>query len=191
MILFICAAMYYVTKSALKNTGKEIKPEEIEIISQKYIVDSLLVVVDSLTVQVDSLSRLENYITYVDKEVDTAFIIRKYYSKTKQTIQHKDSAIHIKFNFNLHKNKVELPKLEYKILRPIKIVNYIKPVKKHKNRYFVGVTIGGSFLDASVLELRQIAPEILLIKSNHGLKLGYNLLEKTRNIYVGYYFKIR
>ncbi|OBQ52880.1 hypothetical protein VQ01_13105 [Tamlana sp. s12] len=175
-------AAYFLTNKILKNAATK-NIQKTEIFSKTHFVDSLLVVVDSLTVQVDSLNRLEDHIIYIPKVVDTAFIIQQYYSKLKQTIKHRDSNLYLKLAFDLQKNKVLLPKLEYKILQP-KTVFKMRTVRK--NSYFFGASFGGSLSG-----IQEITPKILLVKTNHAITLGYNLLDNQANIHLGYYFKIR
>ncbi len=148
----------------------------------KYIiVDSLLVVVDSLQVQVDSLHLVKNKskLIYIPQSVDTAFIIDQYYKTYKQTIKHRDKDLDLKLSFDLIQNKIQAPKLKYKILKPITIIT------QNKNHFLIGVTVGGS-----QFELDQLTPELIFLRGKHGFKIGYNLLNENRNLQIGYYFKI-
>ena len=153
--------------------------------TKNIIVDSLLVVVDSLTVQMDSLHRAgdKTYTVLTPQKVDTAFIIDQYYKTYKQTIKHRDKDLDLRLDFDLLQNKIQSPKLEYKILKPTTII-------KHKalntNHLFFGATLGGS-----QYELNQFTPELIFFTGKHGFKIGYNLLDPNRNLQIGYYFKIK
>ncbi len=155
--------------------------------SKSIIVDSLLVVVDSLTVQVDSLHRAENLIQtetiLIPQKVDTAFIIAKYYKTYNYAIRHRDKDLDLRLNFDLTQNKVQSPKLAYKILKPVAI---FKPETRNTKHFFIGATLGGS-----LIYVDQFTPEILFFTGKHGFKLGYNLLDPNRNIQIGYYFKLK
>jgi len=133
--------------------------------TKNIIVDSLLVVVDSLQVQVDSLHLVKNKskLIYIPQSVDTAFIIDQYYKTYKQTIKHRDKDLDLKLSFDLIQNKIQ-----------------------NKNHFLIGATIGGS-----QFELDQFTPELIYLRGKHGFKIGYNLLEKNRNVQIGYYFKIK
>lgn len=161
--------------------------QNTEVISTQYIVDSLLVVVDSLTVQVDSLNSIEDHIIFLEKvtekDVDTAFIISQYYSKYKHTIKHRDSSLYMKFDFTLNKNKIQVPRLEYKLLGSTTVI-HTKPIIK--NHYFFGTSLGGSENG-----IKDFSAQLLLTKRNHAISIGYNLLDPEMNLRLGYYFKIR
>ena len=161
------------TKSPIEYSKKETK---------YIIVDSLLVVVDSLQVQVDSLHLVKNKskLIYIPQSVDTAFIIDQYYKTYKQTIKHRDKDLDLKLSFDLIQNKIQAPKLEYKILKPIAIIT------ENNNHFLIGATIGGS-----QFELDQFTPELIYLRGKHGFKIGYNLLDQNRNLQIGYYFKIK
>ena len=153
--------------------------------TKNIIVDSLLVVVDSLTVQVDSLHRAGNKTNtvFTPQKVDTAFIIAKYYRTYNHTIQHRDKDLDLRLDFDLIQNKIQAPKLEYKILKPVAI---IKPETRNPNHLFFGATLGGS-----QFELDQFTPELIFFTGKHGFKIGYNLLNQNKNLQIGYYFKIK
>ncbi|AUS04393.1 hypothetical protein [Pseudotamlana carrageenivorans] len=186
LIVLISFGAYMGVNNILKRASDYQKSKtktEYKTEYKTHFVDSLLVVVDSLTVQVDSLNGKENQIIYVPQDVDTVFIIKQYYSRIKQSVKHRDSNLYVNFNFDLHKNRVELPKLEYKILKPTTL---IKQVPRVRNQYFLGASFG-----SSINGIDAITPEIMLVKETHALKLGYNLLDKDLNFHLGYYFKIR
>ena len=153
--------------------------------TKNIIVDSLLVVVDSLTVQVDSLHREGNKTNtvFTPQKVDTAFIINQYYNTYRQTIKHRDKNLDFRLNFDLIQNKIQSPKLAYKILKPVVI---FKPETRNTKHFFVGATLGGSLISVD-----QFTPEIIFFTGKHGFKIGYNLLDPNRNIQIGYYFKIK
>ncbi len=153
--------------------------------TKNIIVDSLLVVVDSLTVQVDSLHRAGNKTNtvFTPQKVDTAFIIDQYYKTYKQTIKHRDKDLDFRLDFDLIQNKIQVPKLEYKILKPVAI---FKPATRNPKHLFFGATLGGS-----LYELNQFTPELVFFTGKHGFKIGYNLLDQNRNLQIGYYFKIK
>jgi len=149
------------------------------------IVDSLLIVVDSLSVQVDSLHRAGNKVNlvFVPQKVDTALIIAKYYKTYQYSIAHRDKDLDLRLNFDYSQNKIQNPKLAYKILKPVSIFN---PVPRRTKHLFFGATLGGS-----QFEMDQFTPEIIFFTGKHGFKFGYNLLDHNRNLQIGYYFKIR
>jgi len=153
--------------------------------TKNIIVDSLLVVVDSLTVQVDSLHRTKNKINmvFVPQKVDTALIIAQYFKTYRYTIAHRDKDLDLKLNFDLLQNKVQSPKLEFKVLKPTTV--YECKTKK-ENHLFFGTSLGGS-----LYSLDQFTPEIIFFTGKQGFKIGYNLLDQNRNLQIGYYFKIK
>ncbi len=153
--------------------------------TKNIIVDSLLVVVDSLTVQVDSLHRAGNKTNtvFTPQKVDTAFIIDQYYRTYNYAIRHRDKDLDFKLNFDLIQNKIQAPKLEYKILKPVAI---FKPATRNPKHLFFGATLGGS-----QYELNQFTPELVFFTGKHGFKIGYNLLDQNRNLQIGYYIKIK
>ena len=161
------------SKSPIEYSKKETK---------HIIVDSLLVVVDSLQVQVDSLHHARNKkeIVFIPQNIDTAFIIDQYHKTYKQTIKHRDKDLDLKLSFDLYQNKIQTPKLEYKLLKPVAIIT------QKTNHFFVGATLGGS-----QFELDQFTPELVFFTGKHGFKIGYNLLDPNRNLQIGYYFKIK
>jgi len=152
---------------------------------KKNIVDSLLIVVDSLQVQVDSLHHAENKVNlvFIPQNVDTALIIEQFFKTYKQTIKHRDKNLDFKLNFDLLQNKIQNPKLVYKVLKPTAIYKTKNEKTKH---LFFGATLGGS-----QYELNQFTPELIFFAGKHGFKIGYNLLDHNRNLQIGYYFKIK
>ncbi len=161
------------TKPTIEYSNKETK---------YIIVDSLLVVVDSLQVQVDSLHHARNKkeIVFIPQNIDTALIIKQHFTTHKNTIKHRDKDLDFKLSFDLYENKIQTPKLEYKILKPVAIIT------QKTNHFFVGATLGGS-----QFELDQFTPELVFFTGKHGFKIGYNLLNPNRNLQIGYYFKIK
>jgi len=149
------------------------------------IVDSLLIVVDSLQVQVDSLHHAEDKgkLIFIPQKVDTTLIIEQYFKTYNHTIKHRDHTLDFKLNFDLVQNKIQAPKLEYKLLKPTTV---FKSEPKKTKHLFFGATLGGS-----QYELDQFTPEIIFFTEKHGFKIGYNLLNQNRNLQLGYYFKIK
>ena len=186
IILALFSIGYFGVRYLLK---KDRSPSIVEYaeheIKKNIIVDSLLIVVDSLQVQVDSLHHAENKVNlvFIPQNVDTSLIIEQYFNTYNHTIKHRDNTIDFKLNFDLLQNKIQAPKLEYKILKPTTVFIQKKQRTKH---LFFGATLGGS-----QFELDQFTPELIFFTGKHGFKIGYNLLNHNRNLQLGYYFKIK
>jgi hypothetical protein len=115
----------------------------------------------------------------VPQHVDTAAILKKYYTEYIYHQESADSNLQISITDTITQNMIKGRNLTYKLLRPVKIEQTVNNVYASKKKYAVFAGIHGG---CSLTGIRSIGPEAIVIHNNlRAYKLNYNFIDKSIN----------
>lgn len=106
-------------------------------------------------------------VTYKPQPVDTAAIIRAYYSARYYEQDYRDSSLALSIRDSVYMNEITWRNLTYKITRPTIIsTTTITPPVKQRAKLFIGLSASAGILPAAGPEL------FFLTKADHGYRAG-------------------
>lgn len=123
-------------------------------------------------VSVDTIHYLD-HITDTTIFIDTAEVLQDYFTRKQYNVSYRDTNIVIDVKPTISYNSLDSVSINYRLLRPIQ-VNTLAP--KAKYEFLIGAQVGQQFA----------APNLQVQKDRYYLSVGYNLIQPTWLLGVGY-----